>query len=262
MTDAPTPSPIESEVYYPQRKIDEARDYFAIGLFSDDGKKIYFSVFNSMWVDDTEVNGKEVELRRAGKVFPKQYAELWKSCAQPFSVIHTVADYVRWFLLIGGNALIAGAIARELAPWMLEPAPAIMVGLIGFNNPHNIPKEAFNKAPTAKVRMRVIERDLYRCKICDRRPADHTDIELHVHHIRPFVPSGLTSEENLITLCHTCHRGLNPHFRPQLFDLVSPTESVASSNYLERVSLYQKAMQEDGFQASRKGRRSNRPPSQ
>jgi len=95
--------------------------------------------------------------------------------------------------------------------------------------------------------MQIVQRDLYRCRICGRRPADYVDLELHVHHIRPFARDGLTIEENLITLCHTCHAGLDPHFRPQLFDLRPeepdrPRFPASSSDYLKRVGLYQKAI--------------------
>ena len=30
---------------------------------------------------------------------------------------------------------------------------------------------------------------------------------------------GLTTEDNLITLCHTCHNGLDPHFEMSLANL-------------------------------------------
>jgi HNH endonuclease len=41
-----------------------------------------------------------------------------------------------------------------------------------------------------------------------------------VHHIRPWATGGLTEEQNLICLCHTCHSGLSPHDEPGLFSLI------------------------------------------
>ena len=37
------------------------------------------------------------------------------------------------------------------------------------------------------------------------------DVELYVHHVKPWGEGGLTVEENLVTLCHTCDKGLDPH---------------------------------------------------
>ncbi|WP_090804132.1 HNH endonuclease [Asanoa ishikariensis] len=56
--------------------------------------------------------------------------------------------------------------------------------------------------------MEVLTRDGFRCRACGRSPNDHVDLELHVHHIRPWGMGGLTHPLNLITLCNTCHRGL------------------------------------------------------
>ena len=54
-------------------------------------------------------------------------------------------------------------------------------------------------------------------------PDDYnTDIELHVHHVRPWEKGGLTENENLVTLCDTCHKGLQPHEELSLFQLLDP----------------------------------------
>ncbi len=80
--------------------------------------------------------------------------------------------------------------------------------------------------------MKVLKRDDYRCKICGRRSSDHSDVELDVHHIWPWATGGITEEQNLITLCHTCHTGLAPHEELGLFDLLK--ESLASDHSSER----------------------------
>ncbi len=41
-----------------------------------------------------------------------------------------------------------------------------------------------------------------------------------MHHVRPSGKGGLSESENLITLCATCHVGLEPHEDFSLFDHV------------------------------------------
>ena len=67
--------------------------------------------------------------------------------------------------------------------------------------------------------MRVLKREGYRCVVCGRRPGDYTDLELHAHHVIPWRMHGPTSEDNLVTLCGTCHKGLDPDFQPSLREL-------------------------------------------
>jgi hypothetical protein len=61
---------------------------------------------------------------------------------------------------------------------------------------------------------------------------------LHVHHIKPWGEGGLTEEENLITLCHTCHIGLEPHYEEKLYSLIDvPWLGLKSTeeNYIEYI---------------------------
>lgn len=68
--------------------------------------------------------------------------------------------------------------------------------------------------------MDVLRRDDFRCQICGCRAADYVDIELYAHHILPYGMGGLTEPDNLITLWHTCHCGLDPHFEVRLLGMV------------------------------------------
>jgi hypothetical protein len=91
--------------------------------------------------------------------------------------------------------------------------------------------------------MRVIKRDNWRCVICGRRPADHLDVELHVHHIRPWGSGGITIDDNLVTLCQTCHNGLEPHFEIELFRLTGsgmPSITEHTRLYLAGVERYRR----------------------
>jgi hypothetical protein len=84
--------------------------------------------------------------------------------------------------------------------------------------------------------MRILQRDGYQCRVCGRSPNDHVDLELHVHHVRPWAVGGGTQDSNLITLCHTCHNGLDPHFEFSLYSLL-PKEPRDARQEKYRTSL-------------------------
>ncbi len=242
--------PLSEEAYFPIGKIKPDKDYYGISLFSDDGVDIYYDVHCTLWTGFTEVNGKQAELRKAGVIPTEPYANHWKERSEPFSVVNNVDEFIDWFFKVVGHGFVATPVAKELMSSMLESSPAFTVGAIGFTGVRQTREAAFKRAPSPKLRMQIVERDLYRCRICGRRAADYVDVELHVHHIRPFVRDGLTVEENLITLCHSCHAGLDPHFRPQLFYLLPkdperPRFPASSRDYLKTVGLYQKAILRD-----------------
>lgn len=61
----------------------------------------------------------------------------------------------------------------------------------------------------------VLNRDDYKCQCCKGK---HKDSKLEVHHIVFRSQSGSNEADNLITLCHTCHKALhdgkiNPNFK-------------------------------------------------
>ena len=64
----------------------------------------------------------------------------------------------------------------------------------------------------------------------------------------PWGQGGITEEENLVTLCGTCHDGLEPHYETQLFDLLNIgflEDSLRDNrNYLRGMSIYSDAMKE------------------
>lgn len=64
----------------------------------------------------------------------------------------------------------------------------------------------------------VLNRDGYKCQHCKGK---HKDSKLEVHHIIFRSRSGSDEAENLITLCHTCHRALHdgkikPNFKGKM----------------------------------------------
>lgn len=56
------------------------------------------------------------------------------------------------------------------------------------------------------TKARVLNRDEYKCQICKGK---HKDSKLEVHHIVFRSQGGSDEAENLITLCHTCHKALH-----------------------------------------------------
>ena len=54
-----------------------------------------------------------------------------------------------------------------------------------------------------QLRERVLERDGWRCQKCGSR----TNLEVHHHQFRSR--QGDDSEDNLITVCHNCHRAIH-----------------------------------------------------
>lgn len=166
------------------------------------------------------------ELRTPSMVDPQKMAALWAELGMPCWVVRNRA-HLALFIRFGGTCLVDGDIAESaLGAWM-QP---LEVGVIAAVAPHKpigmATREELQHAPTPKLRAAILKRDDYRCLACGRRPATNPDIELHVHHVVPFSEGGLTTRSNLITLCHTCHKGLDPHRELKMWELLSATEAV------------------------------------
>ena len=58
-----------------------------------------------------------------------------------------------------------------------------------------------------RLRLKVLDRDGYRCVICGRSPANEPGVVLHIDHIIPFSRQGKTELENLRVLCKQCNLG-------------------------------------------------------
>jgi HNH endonuclease len=166
------------------------------------------------------------ELRAPSQVDPQKMAALWAELGMPCWVVRNRA-HLALYIRFGGTCLVARDVAESaLADWMqpLEVGVVAAVGpskTIGMATP-----EELQHAPTPKLRAAILKRDDYRCLACGRRPATNPDIELHVHHVVPFSEGGLTTRSNLMTLCHTCHNGLDPHRELKMWELLAATEPV------------------------------------
>jgi hypothetical protein len=58
-----------------------------------------------------------------------------------------------------------------------------------------------------RIRLKVLKRDGFRCKLCGKSPAIERGVVLHIDHILPIAKGGKTAYENLQTLCKECNLG-------------------------------------------------------
>ena len=68
-------------------------------------------------------------------------------------------------------------------------------------------KEGDTRSISLGLRIKVLNRDNYRCIKCGRSPATDVGIKLHLDHKIPFSQGGKSTEENLQTLCQDCNIG-------------------------------------------------------
>jgi hypothetical protein len=219
-------------------KLDDG--YYCVTLTATDEGRVVVG-FQTQWVgwadDDHRIELREPSLVKA------RIAKLWQEMHQPCLFVHSHEELLV-FLMLGGNGLIIPHIAESsqyFSP-MLKPDQSVKQGYSGFINPSLAHPEAQRRVPTPKLRMEVLKRDARKCRICGRSPDANVDIELHVHHIRPWASGGITDPLNLVTLCYTCHKGLEPHFDTSLFDYVQPNEgSGLAATHRRSVKNYRKS---------------------
>jgi hypothetical protein len=200
------------------RTIDMDATYFAATLLgTEKGWSLSFQTWFVGWPDGGGPH-KGVELREAAPVHPDRMARMWEDLGQSWVVVKKPL-HLALFLRMGGNALIDADLARKHLRSHVERREVVPLGAIGFVNYDPESYEVARHRPTPKQRLRVLERNGYRCQLCGGCPSENEHVVLIVHHIRLFGRGGLTADENLITLCHTCHDGLEPHEKLTLFFL-------------------------------------------
>lgn len=68
-------------------------------------------------------------------------------------------------------------------------------------------KPVFTRTVPLNIRLKVLDRDAYRCTICGRSPATDIGVRLHIDHKIPFSKGGTSTIDNLQTLCQDCNLG-------------------------------------------------------
>lgn len=59
----------------------------------------------------------------------------------------------------------------------------------------------------AKQRLRILQRDHFKCTNCGKSPATDPEVYLEVDHRQPHSKGGSNDDTNLFTLCRFCNRG-------------------------------------------------------
>lgn len=167
------------------------------------------------------------EIRIPSLVKPEAFINLWTRLKETYWIVKYHEEWFAFFLL-GGHALVEENIAKRMMPSLFLPKPSVPIPCGGFSSEEHLLSTALNRAPTPKLRGNVMKRDGRKCRICGRAPSNHTDLELHVHHVHPWGDRGPTIKENLITLCQTCHKGLDPHEDHSLFQYISSEQDAES----------------------------------
>jgi hypothetical protein len=148
------------------------------------------------------------EMRRASQVHAQNMRSLWCGIGQGSVVVNSEPS-LAVFMRIGGNAIIEESIFTKWFGHLLEPKECVPSRAgESVRSRESVEGPTVEHAPSRKLRIDVLRRDDFRCRICNRSPDDYIDIELHVHHVRPWGEGGLTEQSNLLTLCDTCHTGL------------------------------------------------------
>lgn len=184
------------------------------------------------------------ELRKLSFVPPDEWREgLQRIRELPITVKDSESCLV-WYLL-GGEAIVESEFATRKFPELLAPKEyGRIAGRLGWIATSGLPKSALSHAPTPKVRAKVLVRDKGRCRLCGRSPEQDTHAFLEAHHGVPWgdFQSGLTVEENLFTLCNTCHRGVTRHLEVELISVIVdqpvPEAKDEKAQYFDGVRRY------------------------
>lgn len=198
-------------------RIDEGSTYYALTLTASHDGAV-------QWNTQTQFVGSGSkpmwEMRAASPVIPQNMRDLWGSIGQSSIVVNSERALVL-FMRAGGNAVIAEPLFKEWFGKLLEPVECVPTRLgEGVRTRVAATPAQLQHAPSRKTRMEILKRDEFRCRACGQRPSEDANVILHVHHVRPFGQGGLTEMHNLLTLCQTCHTGLDPHFEFQLLSMV------------------------------------------
>ncbi len=193
-------------------------DYFQLSIFSIEKNRFSYS-FMTNWCGNDEQNPL-IEIREPSLMIPDKSIHLFKDINEPLLIINDKNDFGLFINLFGGNALITKELCDLYLSEIIKPQKNIKTFYGGYQNIESVPQSKFNRAANPKMRMKILQRDNLRCKVCGASPKNNEHIELHLHHITPHSEGGLTEEQNLITLCHTCHKGLEPHKDFSLYSLI------------------------------------------
>lgn len=194
--------------------------YYHICILVDSSWEFDIS-YTRQWSD--QVKGKPFRHLYTPRPVMPRMLDILQSIGEPGSLINVIEDFSIYRAFLGGHAVIEESVLKRTLSPLFDSVEKVFTYTKGEIAVEGLPQAVLQRAPSRKARMDVLKRDRFRCKACGRSPHNNTDIELHVHHIIPWGGGGLTETDNLITLCMTCHDGLDPHYEPRLFELIDKT---------------------------------------
>ena len=108
--------------------------------------------------------------------------------------------YTFQYVSAGGNSASRFDLEFNLAE--LERFIGYLANLVSFKNS----VAGQRSLMTAKLREQIKIRDGYTCQICSLSTSDEANLLLEIDHVIPLSKGGITSEDNLQTLCWKCNR--------------------------------------------------------
>ena len=192
--------------------IEKETEYYIVELTASEDYKINIATETMFigWTENEPPGSIHKELRTACPVIAKKALMAWKKLDMTGVVVNCRRD-VQIFLIFGGLAVVKKSMAEKHFHSIFDKVEFVHTGLGRLVPVKNIDPLHMRPAPTQKLRMNVFKRDKFRCRLCGRKVANNTDIVLNLHHVIAKKFAGLTKDDNLITLCHTCHSGLRTY---------------------------------------------------
>ncbi|MBC2857124.1 HNH endonuclease [Cetobacterium sp. 2A] len=108
--------------------------------------------------------------------------------------------YTFQYVSAGGNSSTNSSIKLNVEN--LDRFVNYLNGVVKFKNSI----EGQRSLMTSKLREQIKNRDNYSCQICGLSTTDEPNLLLEIDHIIPLSKGGITSEDNLQTLCWKCNR--------------------------------------------------------
>lgn len=176
-----------------------------------EGKNSFVSV-DSRWIG---FDNKR-EIRKASLVNPIITKSHFKLLNYPLTVIENIAE-LSIFLRLGGHAIVNKVVAETSWTEILKPKVVTKTYEEGYIDYETVTKKYKERFARGNYRAEIFDRDNYQCRICGSSPDDGVHIRIEVHHIKPWEEGGITSPENLITLCASCHNGASKINREVLY---------------------------------------------
>ena len=209
--------------------------YYCFGLLIGDRGPEW--TIQTEWCGYTEAKPHR-EIRKASLFDGESLRSFLRKIGHPALLINEERD-LQYFYGFGGYILVIEQLGSSRFPHLLGPDVMRLDSLgVGFRSESSLTPSQLQHAPSKKLRMEILTRDGRRCLICGRSPMYYVDVELHVHHAVPWGVGGITEPANLITLCKTCHDGLDPHFDPDLTKYLSAMYPTSDVRYFKKLCEY------------------------